>query len=256
MNRKADAATWGLPEARARAAVGRWITQPQVREAVARNSTLAIEAMAGLEAVVGQLDQAGITWLALRVLGGAAGYRDGTAWPVPPWAGRTEAAPAGLALVDVARRTAGELAAAGLSLDPDSTSVLVVLSQLLLLTVGWDSATLVGDLNVPPVGGYQRDGRSAVWDQDSADRERRVLVKLAAAELEHIRAPYSNRAGTYDAVLLAILAVRPRVTADAIVKSLAAGEDWVASLRPYYDGRYPDDFRRTLQRALRRLRKP
>ena len=242
-------------------AVRGWIGHSGVRAAVEsewwRSGVTA--ALQPLEEAVGLLDQRGVSWLLVHSLGAdmwppeEAEWRD--TYEAPSWAGHPATAVSGDALAKVTTALADALAKAGIGLDPGSLADRLVLAQLLALDCRWeDLDSLVDDLNIGAIGGVHADGRGTVVDRHGGDREARALETLRRQRLPPIRVSYPARQGMYDEALKRILNDRPDVTADGLTRALAAGEDWVASLRPYYEGRDPDDFRRTLQRALNRLR--
>lgn len=238
-----------------------WIGHPLVQQAAQSHvwRTGVDAALQPLEAAVGPLDQRGVCWLLVHSLGAEMWPPDDAEWldtyRPPPWAGHPAMPLAAAALLKVTTALALVLEKAGVGLDPGSLADRLVLAQLMALDCEWDDLDLLVDgLNIGGVGALRSDGRGTFPDRHVGDREARALEALRHQLLDPMRI-YPKRVGVYDDALRPILAIRPRVTAGGIVKALAADEGWVSSLQPYYDGRDPDDFRRTLQRALNRLRK-
>lgn len=245
-------------------AVRAWIACPEVRAAVESDDwrPLVAGALMPLDASVGPVDQFGVYWLMLRALGAAPWPREGAPWgdtyAPPKWATSPEVPGAAWGLLKVVTALATELAQKGVPLDPDGTADRAVLAQLVALG-GWDwddPGGMIANLNVASVGSVDDDGRGTTVDSHAGDREERELSKLRRGRLgRRIRAPYSDREGIYDTALWAILAARPDVTADGIIKALRRDDDWVTGLKPFYDGRLePADFRRMLSRSLKRLK--
>lgn len=242
-------------------AVHGWIGHPAVREAVASewwrsgvNATLA-----PLEAAVGPLDQRGVSWLLLQPLRLKFWSRDDAPWAddygQPPWADHPAVSQAAHNLLLVVTALAIKLEAGGVLLDPQSVSDRLVLAQLVTGDWGWDDLdTLVASLNLGAGVTVRSDGRATTVDKHVGDREKRARDSLAGQLLEPIRLPYPEREGLYDDPLRHILAEHPNVTADAIVKALSEGGDWASTLRPFFDYQDRANFRRTLQRTLKRLR--
>lgn len=123
------------------------------------------------------------------------------------------------------------------------------------MEVPWDrgARAVVRGLNVGSVRWTSPTGRLIGLDDHGGDREDRAISSIARSLHGRLRS-YPEREGLYDEPLRQILAGRPTVTAGQIVRALDGAEEWAAGLRDLYAHRDPDDFRRTLQRALRRLR--
>lgn len=247
-------------------AVCGWIADPAVRHAAQsewwRSGVEA--ALQPLEAAVGPLDQRGVCWLLAHSLKAEMWPPEDAEWKdtyvPPPWASHSAVPLAADALLKVTTTLALVLSKAGVGLDPGSLADRLVLAQLVALDCDWgDPDRLVEGLNVGAVGTVRSDGRATFPDRHATDAETRALEVLRRPLLPPLRIPYPERQGTYDGALRRILADRPTVTAPAIVKALAAKpvESWVSELQPYYTDQTDqnrDDFRRTVDRALRRLR--
>ena len=246
---------------RAGRAVRAWIGHPAVREAVEsdwwRSGLRA--ALDPLESAVGLLDQRGVSWLLFRSLGQKFWPRDDAPWAddyaPPPWADHPAVPEVAHHLLVVITCLAIKLKEGGVVLDPQGVSERLVLAQLVAGDWRWgDLDTMIANLNLGAVGAVGSDGRSTTFDLHAGDREKRALNSLAGQLLEPIRQPYPHRAGQYDETLQLILAEHPNVTADAIVKALSEGDEWASTLRPFFDYQDPANFRRTLQRTMKRLR--
>lgn len=247
---------------RAGRAVRAWIGHPAVREAVEsdwwRSGLRA--ALDPLESAVGLLDQRGVSWLLFRSLGQKFWPRDDAPWAddyaPPPWADHPAVPEVAHHLLVVITCLAIKLKEGGVVLDPQGVSERLVLAQLVAGDWRWDDLdTMIANLNLGAVGAVGSDGRSTTFDLHAGDREKRALNSLAGQLLEPIRLPYPEREGLYDEPLRHILAERPGVTARQIVLALDRTEDWAEGLQALYADRGPADFRRTLERALNRLRK-
>lgn len=248
-------------QARTEWAVRAWIGHSAVRQASESDwwrSGLGA-ALEPLESAVGRLDQRGVSWLLVHALGMKFWPRDDAPWAddyaPPTWADHSAVPEAAHRLLVVITALAIKLKEGGVLLDPQSVSDRLVLAQLVAGAWRWDDLdTLVANLNLGSIVTIHSDGRSTTVDKHVGDREKRARDSLAGQLLEPIRLPYPEREGLYDDPLRHILAEHPNVTADAIVKALSEGGDWASTLRPFFDYQDRANFRRTLQRTLKRLR--
>lgn len=218
----------------------------------------AAAALDPLERAVGHLlDQYEVSWLLLRALNAKASpSAEAGAYPTPGWAERPEVKSAGAELLKVVTALAAVLDSHGVKLDPNGIADRLVLAQLLTLDVPWDrgARAVVRGLNVGSIRWTDPNGRRIGLDDHGGDREDRAISAIARGLHGRLRS-YPEREGLYDEPLRHILAERPGVTAGQIVRALDRTEDWAEGLQALYTDRGPDDFRRTLQRALNRLRK-
>ena len=150
-------------------AVAGWIGHPAIGAELA---TVRSRLIALVEPLV-FLDQSVVTLVTARFLGGVSHYPDGSEWPNPlegaPDEVRALAEKIRPDFVRALRELATSIATAGVPLDPDDPSVLLVLSQLALLRVELDRppAEIIGDLNIWPPGFIDREaavrGQVATW---------------------------------------------------------------------------------------------
>jgi len=205
-----------------------------------------------LSAIVDPLvlpDQAIVTMVTARLLGGRSSYPDGSEWPDP-----FDGAPQDVnkcaeqirpvylaALMQLARR----IAVAGVGLDPNDPAVLLVLAQLALLPVDLTRppADLVRSLNIWPPGFIDLEaavrGQVATWSSRHGRSARFQRDLLASAEAiarrlgpPAIRAPYSGghkRATRRDTLqlekaLAVLVAQDPSLTPRSLLGAAGDGE--------------------------------
>ena len=186
-------------------AVAGWIGHPAigVELATARRQLIAI-----VEPLV-LLDQLIVTLVTSHFLGAGAQYPDGSEWPNPfvgaPGELRALAEQIQPSFVRALRELATDIQSAGVPLDPDDPSVLMVLSQLALLHVdmGRPPAEIIGCLNIWPPGFIDREaavrGQAATWSSRHGrdidfQRDLDASAEAVAARLgpPPIRPPYAG----------------------------------------------------------------
>ncbi len=155
------------------------------------------------------LDQFLVTLVTAHFLAGVSYYPDGSGWPDPfvgaPNEVRVLADQIQPAYLQALRELAIGLETAGVPLDPDDPAVLLVLSQLALLSVEFDRppAEMVGRLNIWPPGCINREaavrGQVATWSSRhgrdaSFQRDLDAVAGAVAARLgpPPIRPPYAG----------------------------------------------------------------